>query len=391
MINFCGLKLKNPFVVAAGPVTNTIEKLRRAEEFGAAAVSTKLTFLKKPIHGVARYYTEPRLGLVPMFDPRMEVAETAKLVSEAKKQTALAVFCNMTHGGDDVEGWVEMGRVLEGAGADALELNFNCPNITLTEKVLGNANPETFGALIGQDPDACRRIISGIKQSTAIPVLAKLSSRVTDIGRIAAACKEAGVDAVICACGAPSLPPTDIYNRGRIHNPHHSGVSLASLLGSRANLFHAFANVATVTKRTGLPVIGGGGIRTWEDAIQIMMWGGRLVTACSVLMLKGFKAIQKIVKGMEEFLKTQGYGSYEEIIGLSLPYLQMGSEIKAVPVVAEIDPKACKRCEKCLGLAHCEGIHWQGESIVVRTGHCFGCGVCRALCPQGAIRMTEAR
>lgn len=151
---------------------------------------------------------------------------------------------------------------------------------------------------------------------------------------------------------------------------------------------HSFANVSLVAKRVGLPIIGGGGIRTWEDGIQMMMWGARALTGCWLVMYEGFPAIRRIVDGMEKFMEKQGYGSYEEIIGLALPNLRPATEIEVIPNHAEVNMERCNRCRKCLAIGHCEAISEVNDQLVVDAALCTGCGVCRALCPRKALSMV---
>jgi len=388
MVNFCGLKLRSPFVVAPGPATNTIAKLRKADKYGAGAVSTKLTFYRLPFRGKARYYCEPRHGGLVSSDSRMEYRETVELVKQAKNETGLVVFCNITHMGEDIDGWVVMGEALQEAGADALELNLNCPNITPAMKQPAGGRVGGFGTLAGQDKELCRNIITALKKHVSIPIIPKLPYRVADISEIAQACKEAGADAVTLASGYPSLPPVDIYQRGKCLNPFHTGVSVGSWAGDRGSLMHSFANVALVAKRVGLPIIGGGGIRTWEDGIQMMMWGAGVVTACWLVMYEGFPAIKRVVNGMDKYMEKQGYGSYQEITGLALPNLRPGTDIEVIPNYARINNARCNQCHKCVEIGHCEAISETADQVIVDAALCTGCGVCRALCPRKAVSMV---
>jgi len=389
LIDYCGLKLKNPFIIASGPITNTIEKLRLADKYGASGVSTKLSFFERPFKGSVRYYSEPEFGGIVSSDSRMEFKELQRLVERAKKETDLIIFCNITHKSNDINGWVQMGRGLEEAGADALELNFNCPNITLQEKQIHDSDEKNYGALLGQSKKACQNIIRSLKENISIPVIPKLTYRVADISQMAVNCQQAGADGVILASGYPSLPPVDIYNRGRLLNKYHSGLSIGSLGGSRANLMHSFANVALVYKKTNLPIIGGGGIRTWEDGVQMMMWGATLITACWLVMFKGFEIVEIFLKKMEKFLDEQGYNSYEDLVGISVPFLMSGSQIKVEPNHAEVDQELCQKCLKCLRIGHCEAITQINGCVQVDSKKCTGCTVCETICPFGAISMVK--
>ena len=62
MINFCGIQMKNPVVIASSPLTSKLKYLVAADQAGAAAVSTKLTFIRQPFYGKLRMHTSDRLG-----------------------------------------------------------------------------------------------------------------------------------------------------------------------------------------------------------------------------------------------------------------------------------------------------------------------------------------
>ena len=82
MIKFAGYRFKNPFVVASSPLTVKPELLKRAEEFGAAAVSTKLTFLKQPFYGSLRMYHSLKEGSIVCHDRRLDIDEGVALIEK---------------------------------------------------------------------------------------------------------------------------------------------------------------------------------------------------------------------------------------------------------------------------------------------------------------------
>ena len=78
----------------------------------------------------------------------------------------------------------------------------------------------------------------------------------------------------------------DIMNYGKPLHPFWNGVTIGSVISSQATLSQSFANVAKVAKNVKIPIIGGNGIHTWRDAIELMMWGASMVTACTEVMWK---------------------------------------------------------------------------------------------------------
>jgi dihydroorotate dehydrogenase subfamily 1 len=391
MIEFAGYTFKNPFVVASSPLTVKPELLKKAEEFGAAAVSTKLTFLKQPFYGTLRMYHNLQEGSIVCHDRRLDMQEGVALIEKGRRITRdLIIFANMTHAGSDLEGWAELGRALENAGAHILEPNLICPNLGLTARALGEGAP-AGGAIPGQSAKMAFDIVTTLKGTVRIPVVPKLTPNVTDVTVIARACEEAGADGICLAGAQLSLPPVDIYHPDSAY-PLLRGASMGSLGGPACRLM-GFAQVASVARRVKVPIVGGGGLETWEHAVQYMMWGATLVTACTALMWYGFEVIPKVLDGMETFMAEQGYTRYADMTGLAAPLLRAAEALEVVPGVAIVDQEACIGCGRCVRPGHCEAVtmaetNMPGEkNAVIDPQACLGCGVCAECCPAGAITM----
>jgi dihydroorotate dehydrogenase subfamily 1 len=387
VIEFAGVEFKNPFVVASSPLTATIDVLQAADQAGAAAASTKLTFIRQPFYGKLRMYNDPRVGSIVCHDRRLDMEEGVRLVEAAKKKTSLVLLTNITHDAEDLEGWARLAKAMENAGADLIEANLICPNITLTARQLAEESDgekgEQGGAIAGQDPGAARNVARALKEAVDIPVVCKLTPNVTDITAIARACEEGGADGVCLAGAQLSLPPVDIYHPDRIY-PLLQGASMGSLGGPATRLM-AYAAVAQTARRVQVPIIGGGGLQTWKHGIQFMMWGASLVTTCTEIMWRGWDVVTRIVKGMEKFMLDQGYNSYSDVIGRALPNLRPAAELVATPGAPIVDLERCNGCSLCLKPGHCFAITLVNEKAVVDPEKCYGCGICVAVCPHRAL------
>ena len=387
MIEFAGVKFKNPFVVASSPLTARLEVLQEADRAGAAAASTKLTFIKQPFYGKLRMYNDPRVGSIVCHDRRLDMEEGVRLVEEAKKTTSLVLFTNITHDAEDLDGWAALAKAMENAGADLIEANLICPNITLTAKQLGEKDDgeqgERGGAITGQDPDAARNVARALKESVSIPVVCKLTPNVTDITAIARACEEGGADGICLAGAQLCLPPVDIYDPDRVY-PLLQGASMGSLGGPATRLM-GYAAVAQTARRINIPIVGGGGLQKWRHGIEYMMWGATLVTTCTEIMWRGWEVVTKIVEGMEKFRLDQGHDSYDDIVGRALPNLRAAANLKALPGAPVVDLERCNGCGICLKPGHCFAITLADEKAVVDAEQCYGCGICVAVCPRQAL------
>ena len=386
MIKFAGVDFRNPFVVASSPLTVKPFLLEQAYHCGAAAASTKLTFIKQPFYQSLRMYHDRKEGSIVCVDRRLDLEEGVRLIEETKKLVPdLILFSNITHPGKDLEKWGVLAKAMEDAGADIIEPNFICPNLTLTARQLGQS-VAYGGALTGQDADLAREVVRILKDAVDIPVVPKLTPNVTDITAIAMACQEGGADGLCLAGAQLSLPPVDLYDLNHVYELAE-GASFGSLGGPSCRL-QGYAMVAQTAKRVTIPIVGGGGIMNWEHAVQYMLWGAQLVTACTSLMWYGFELIPKILERMEEYMTEMGLTSYDDLVGKALHNIRSAADLHMIADVPVIDPEKCNGCGLCLRPGHCYAIEMKDDLPVIDGDRCLGCGVCEAICPRKAISFS---
>ncbi|HBN94941.1 MAG TPA: hypothetical protein DDZ66_01460 [Firmicutes bacterium] len=389
-MKFAGLELKNPMVVASGPVTAKLWQLQEAEQHGAAAVSIKHVMNKQSFRGNMRCYSDPGEVMIFPIDRRLDVEEGLKLIEDAKKRTSLAIMVNFSNELTDIEEYGRMAKAFENAGADALEINMCCPNFSLGNRDLG-IDPDQIdaGAITGQNPQLAGAITKIVKNSVNIPVIPKLTPTALDIVKVAKACEAAGADG-LSLVGGPSIaaPPVDIYQGGRPLYALMDKTAYGAITGS-AIRYATFKVTGQVAAEVSIPIVSSGGIDTWEHAIQMMMWGASAVALCTAVMWEGFGVIEEIHRGMETFLESQGYSSYDEIVGKSLEYISPNKEMELLSGSAIVDEDTCTGCERCLRVGHCDAIVMQEAYANVISEKCIGCGVCVSVCPFDSISMIE--
>lgn len=387
-IEFAGIKMRNPFVVASGPPGATVDRIVKCEDNGAGAVVTKLVLVKQPWPGRLRMYSVPGEASIVNHDRRLDLDDGLELVRKSKERTEIPIIVNITHPAEDPDGWVRLAKELEQAGADGLELNLICPNISFATVRMGQSVSESHGAVIGQKPESVEFVTRTVSSAVKIPVIPKLTTNVADITVTGEAAVRGGAKGVCMAGGQSGLPKVDIYNQGKPLYYCVDGVSYGSM-GGPAILNQSFALTAQLAKALPIPVMGGGGISTWQDCIMFMMWGARAVTACTIIMWERFSVIKDLVTGMERFLDEAGYDSIEEIIGLSQRHLKTSKELKVTDGCIAIDDNQCISCLKCVDLGHCDAIVEDNGNPKVIPDQCVACGICLGVCPQQAIVMNE--
>lgn len=107
------LELKNPLVVASAITTKTVERIKKAEACGAAAVIAKAIVTKDPYFGLPRFYSDSkkRAHFCPM-DPRLEAEEGIALIRAVKQEVQIPIIANTMGSGNDVDSWVDMATKL---------------------------------------------------------------------------------------------------------------------------------------------------------------------------------------------------------------------------------------------------------------------------------------
>lgn len=288
-----GLKLRNPVMLAAGILGMSHETLRRVYESGAGAVVTKSIGLE-PRAG----FSNPTVvgvdcGLINAMGLSNPGAKEFRGEIEKLKGEGVCVIASVY--GFTTEEYVEVAKILSGAGADAIELNCSCPHVS---KV----------GLIGQNPELVREVTEAVKDAVNVPVYVKLTPNVTDIASVAKAAEEAGADAVTAINTVKALA-IDIELQRPILSATFGGLSGPAIKPI------ALRAVYEIYKAVEIPVIGVGGIKNWRDAIEFHLAGATATQIGTAIYLKGTRVFKEITEGIKRYLKRKGYKSIKEIIG----------------------------------------------------------------------------
>lgn len=381
-------------MISSGPLTSTLPFLKNAEKRGAAGASTKLTLRERPFRGKFRLVYIDGIGPMHASERRLDLDEGVSLVQKAKEETDLVIFANVTEETPKPEKWVSLAQKLEEAGADMIEANYGCPMIGFDEfsetGEENNFNDELAGgAVVGEMPELASQITEELSSSLSIPLVCKLTPTVSNMAEVAHSCEEAGADS-IALFGGPShaLPPVDIEKKGKPLYPLVEGANYGFIAGPSVK--HAtYKRVAEISQAVDIPIIASGGISSWRDAIEMMMWGADIVSITSSLLREGWGVVNDIVEGIDKYLENHSYDSYEEIVGSSLEYLRPASQIEILEGYAEVDTEKCISCGECLKPAHCDAIEMVDGAAKVDRKKCIGCGLCQSICPVDAIDMKR--
>jgi len=349
-----GVTFKNPFYVASGPTTKTVQQLKRIEETGWAAASIKLSIDPAPyINRKPRYgIFEDRNALAFTTEKRLTFAEGLKLVEDAKKVlTDLKLMANITYAGDDgPAGWVNMAKKFEEVGADIIELNMCCPNMSynleLTSGGIQTGAKQT-GASMGQNANVAAEIVRAVKSAISIPLFVKLTPEGGKIAQVAKSLYKAGADAVGGTGNRMGIPPIDLDHPEKAFYHLQDEVSMSCHCGSWLKPL-AQRDTYEIRKVCGKepPIMAAGGIVNWKDAVEMVLCGGNLIGVCAETLISGYDIVRPMIQGMHDYMQSHGYHSLDDFRSLLVDQVKTANEVTLYAGHARIkDPNLSAPCK----------------------------------------------
>lgn len=389
-INLGGIKSPNPFWLASAPPTNSGYQVMRAFEAGWGGVVWK-TLTDKPITNVSSRFSGLRLygkrmvgfnNIELITDRPLEV--NLQEIKECKRRFPDRAIIASIMLEPDKQIWNEVIKEIEDSGVDGFELNFGCPH-GMAERGMGSA--------IGQHPDLIKMQTEWAKEATTTPVIAKLTPNITDIRHAARAAREGGADAVSMINTINSLMGIDLDTWNTI--PHvdgqgtHGGYCGPAVKPIALHMVGDCARDAGV----GIPISGIGGIGNWRDVVEFMLMGSTGVQVCTAVMQHGFRIVEDMIDGLNNYLDDKGIASAMDLVGKAVhKYTDWGKLNLNYKVIAKIDQEKCIHCNKCY--IACEDTAHQAIKKIPNTagsGHahilevvdneCVGCNLCYEVCP----------
>jgi dihydroorotate dehydrogenase/Pyruvate/2-oxoacid:ferredoxin oxidoreductase delta subunit len=383
MLRIGTVEIKQPVIVASGPLTRKLGLLRDAQAAGCDAVMLKLTFVHVPFPGQMRSFSMPGQTILSPIDKRLNIEQGCELARQARVETDLKIFANLGARGDQEDNWKVLAERFATAGVHGLELNFCCPNLDTTP--LAGRKSEHGGAQIGENPDACGRIVRLVKRTVDLPIVCKFLPNAPDVRAVGRACQDAGADAVhVVGLPTAGLPPVDPDSPGTPDMPLVDNVAFGGSNGSICR-YSTFMAIAQLARAIDIPIIASGGLSNWRDFVSAVMWGASGVSLCSAIMWYGWRVVKELNEDLADYMDGHGYKGWQDFRGLALPKLTTPDKIVVRPGTSRIDRDRCIGCGRCSLPGHCDAIAMEAGKACVDEDLCIGCGVCERLCPVGAI------
>ena len=289
----CGINMETPILAASGTFGFGEEFADFVDFSKLGGVMVKGTTLKPRRGNEGVRITETPSGMlncIGLENPGIEVflSETLPRIKDR-----MNVIVNIS--GSSIEDYGKLAKLLDVEGVAAIELNISCPNA------------KDGGIIFGTDPKAAAAVTQIAKKSTNKPVIVKLSPNVTDIKLMARAVEDAGADCV-------SLINTLIGMEININTWRPTLGNVTGGLSGGAVKPVALRMVYEVARTVKIPVIGMGGIRCWQDAIEFFLAGASAV-AVGTANFTDPSITMKIAAGIENYLRNRNLQNISDIIG----------------------------------------------------------------------------
>ena len=214
------------------------------------------------------------------------------------KQQGTVVIANIA--GNTVDEYCQMAEKLSETDVDMIELNISCPNV------------KSGGVQFGTSCESVENITAAVRKSCKKPLIVKLSPNVTDIASIAQAAEAAGADAISMINTLTGMR-IDIHTRRPIIRNNTGGLSGAAVFPVAVRMVWQVANAVK------LPIIGMGGISTWEDAAEMLMAGATALQIGTVFFSDPYAPV-KINEGLNRFLDENNMTSVTDLTKTVIPW-----------------------------------------------------------------------
>lgn len=282
------LRLTNPIMVASGTFGYAREMAGMIDLSSLGAILPK-TITLEPRPGNAPWRTvETSAGLLNSIGLDNDGVH-AFIDGHLQYLKTLDAAIVVSIAGKSTEEFVELAQLIENAGgADALELNISCPNVS-------------GGVDFGTDPDMCRKVVSSVRDACELPILAKLTPNVSRIIDIAQAAAEGGADAVCCVNTLLGMA-IDWRNRKPMLGNVVGGLSGPAIKPVALRCVHQ------VAQNVDIPVVGIGGIATIDDVMEFIVAGASSVQIGTANYYDP-KVSQRLVEQLPEALAQLGVDS----------------------------------------------------------------------------------
>ena len=289
------IKLDKPAMLASGILGISLDVFNRLYRSGAGAVVTK-SLSSEPWEG---YPNQPIFSVngggwmnaVGISNPG--ASNFAKMI-ESNKDVPIIVSLV----GSIPKDFEMMINEFKNCNVTAFELNLSCPHVA------------KVGLEVGDDPELVKKIVTTVKNSTNVPAIAKVGLGTTNYLNTVKIAVDSGIDA-ITAINTVRAMAIDVETQRPILSNKFGGLSGTPIKPI------ALRCVYEITSKYDIPVIGCGGISTWEDAVEFFLAGASAIQLGSAIGDNWINVFDDINNGVLQYMKKKDYSTIKDMVGLA--------------------------------------------------------------------------
>ena len=300
-VNISGVKFENPVIAASGTFGFGTEFQDVIDVNLLGGICSKgLTLEPKPGNTGIRLQETPSglINSIGLENPGIKVFIEKKLPTMMElKPVAIA---NLS--GSSIETYVEGAKLLDKTEVPMIELNISCPNV------------KAGGMAFGLDPQAAFEVTNAVRKTTSKPLIVKLSPNAPDLKAIAFSVIKAGANAISLVNTFQAMA-IDIEKEQFIFDNIKAGLAGPAIKPIALRMVYDICSaIKTLPKEQQVPIIGLGGISTWQDAVEFILAGADAIQVGTSIFANP-NCIKEIINGISAWMARKGYSKIEDFKG----------------------------------------------------------------------------
>ncbi len=292
---YLGLKLRNPIIISSSGLSNSVQKIKKLYDHGAGAVVLKSLFEEQISQEAAQLIKQEdypeAIDYVNYYTRDQSLKEYLELIAGAKKNVPIPVIASINC--RSASEWIEFGKKIEDAGADAIELNIF---ILASDKKMSSLDYEKL----------YYDILAKIKDTISIPIAVKIGSYFTNVVHLVDELYYRGAKGVVLfnRFYQPDIDINDIK------------MTSAEIFSNPSDIRNTLRWVGVVSgKSREIDISASTGIHDGDAAIKMLLAGAKTVQLCSTIYSNGLEQVQKVLNRLEEWMKEKNFENIDVFRG----------------------------------------------------------------------------